>query len=414
MTCIICDTTPLTPSQKVACPFCECSACIPCWKRFLTGIEDDAHCMFPECRKAFDREVLLQLFPRSFVNGKHKAHRQDVLFNREMSMMPSTSPYVKQEIDRRENLRVLVRLKEEKMDLKRKLFELERTIHVVQDGLTPPLEDKAVPFVQKCGDEDCRGFVSSRWVCGTCSKSTCSDCHRIREPGHACDPSETETVKLLRTDSRKCPQCATFIFKIDGCDQMWCTNCNTPFSWRTGRKINGTIHNPHYYEFVRRNGALQREHGDTPCGGLPTLSELHSATRHLTRLQMERVWKAHRLVAHLENEEIPRFPTDPRVDSNVDLRVKWSLKEISDNDLKRALQKREKAMQKGRDIGLVLSMVHNVLTDRLRAFVQGGEDINEALDGVLQYANDALRTIARRYESTSMIFNVSSVRLETR
>jgi hypothetical protein len=34
---------------------------------------------------------------------------------------------------------------------------------------------------------------------------------------------------------------------------MWCTQCRKAFNWRTGR-IEADGHNPHYFEWLRRNG----------------------------------------------------------------------------------------------------------------------------------------------------------------
>ena len=31
---------------------------------------------------------------------------------------------------------------------------------------------------------------------------------------------------------------------VKNCDQMWCVQCHTAFSWKTGLKVNGVIHNP--------------------------------------------------------------------------------------------------------------------------------------------------------------------------
>ena len=160
-----------------------------------------------------------------------------------------------------------------------KMKELEEKIGLLREQLNEkaPTAEKS-KFVRKCADPECHGFLSSRWKCGLCDKWTCSDCHEIKAGGdhedgsdnkslddHKCDPNNVATVKLLSKDTKGCPKCQTMINHAGGCDQMWCTQCHTAFSWKTGQ-IETKIHNPHYYEWRRKNGGLAREPGDIVCG----------------------------------------------------------------------------------------------------------------------------------------------------
>ena len=63
--------------------------------------------------------------------------------------------------------------------------------------------------------------------------------------------------------------CTAAIFKISGCDQMWCTQCHIAFSWKTGQKVTGVIHNPHFYQWQRNNGGATQNPNAVHCGGIP-------------------------------------------------------------------------------------------------------------------------------------------------
>lgn len=48
---------------------------------------------------------------------------------------------------------------------------------------------------------------------------------------------------------------------VKNCDQMWCIECKTAFSWSKGTVEVGLVHNPHYYQWMRQNGGMPRNNG---------------------------------------------------------------------------------------------------------------------------------------------------------
>jgi hypothetical protein len=116
-----------------------------------------------------------------------------------------------------------------------------------------------------CHLESCEGILDDKWYCVLCGRTTCPMClEKKDDENHTCNKDTVESVKMMKTETKPCPRCKARIYKIDGCDQMWCTRCHTAFSWTTGN-IERRIHNPHYYEWLRsrsENGEIPRTDGD--------------------------------------------------------------------------------------------------------------------------------------------------------
>ena len=72
---------------------------------------------------------------------------------------------------------------------------------------------------------------------------------------HLCQPENIDSMKEIRQNCKPCPECKTRIYKMSGCDTMWCIKCSTGFNWNTGIIITDvkSLHNPHYVEFIRNN-----------------------------------------------------------------------------------------------------------------------------------------------------------------
>lgn len=112
-----------------------------------------------------------------------------------------------------------------------------------------------------CPNNNCNGFIEDSWKCGICNTKICQSCmiiinqKEINEKTHVCKESDLESVKLIRSSSKPCPNCRVRVTKSEGCTQMWCTNCNTAFDYNTLEIIkNKKIHNPHYFDFIKKNG----------------------------------------------------------------------------------------------------------------------------------------------------------------
>ena len=267
------------------------------------------------------------------------------------------------------------------------------------------LDQEKRQFVRACPYADCKGFLSTVWKCGVCENWTCPTCHEGKGPDkdaeHTCNPDNVATAELLSRDSRNCPKCAAMIFKINGCDQMYCTQCHTAFSWRTGRVETGTIHNPHYYEYQRANGTLQRNPGDIPCGGFP---DWHQVSRYITRASIfwTQVANTHRSYGHCQWALIPRYATN--ANDNRDLRIKFMIGDIDEDEFKRKIQQREKARQRKTDIRQVIEMYCAVLVDLFQKYVgdQDTDDLVTALDNLRVHVNSTLASVSKRYSNCAV------------
>jgi len=398
------------------------------------------------CRKAWSREILVGNFTQKFVSRVYKARREDLLLERERSLMPATQPYVEIEKEIRE---LAKRMTEKKVEialagekyisisnrplaivaaennihlefqasiirnanskdqakvvdaLRRDLEHLEWHTRALQNRLGGgALETEKRQFVRACPATECKGFLSTAWKCGLCDNWTCPECHEIkgaeREAPHLCDPNSVATAQLLARDSRNCPKCAASIFKIDGCDQMWCTQCHTAFSWRTGRIETHTIHNPHYYEFMRAHGGLARNPGDVPCGGLPSLHDIVNIVRR-SHPHYKYIENAHRMYGHT-GWILPRYTFNAQED-NRDLRIKLMIGDIDNAVFKTKIQQREKARHRKADIHQAIEMLRAVLVDLFQIFTRSGNisELVQSLVELREHYNSTLDSVSKRY-----------------
>lgn len=387
----------------VECPKCSFKACRSCVKTYLLGLpEVTPKCMSCSVRWSYD--FLAEVTDDKFHNQEYREHRAKVLMDRERSMLPETQEHVVRYIEKKkaedeiEKLTERIKLLEAKVKaLKARRHDLyARTIDI--EYRNPVVSNKAKRFIGHCVMRDCKGFLedNGKIQCGLCAQEACRDCRQKMDGEHKCNPDDVETAKLLSSTTKPCPKCSAPIFKTEGCDQMFCTLCHTAFSWRTGQLETGRIHNPHYYEFMRKqnNGVVPREQGDVVCGGLPNIRTVITKQTQLNIINSN-IDKSHEVSGHIRAIELPRYRVIPNGDANRDLRIKYLVNEIDEKVWLSNLKKRDKKNEKNSSIHLILSMFVDTVDTLISNFVQAttkreGEQIVEQLLNLRVYTNEQL------------------------
>ena len=403
--------------KPVECPYCDFAACNVCSKKYLTDGILDAHCM--SCKRAWNDEFLDLNFTKAFRTGPWKKHREKVLMERELSILPTRQLRVEATFKMREQEKKMAEFEVEQAKLNERKHQIERLrirYEAESQGRPPPAwtldakgkkEIEKTKFVMKCPDAECRGFLSTAYKCGTCQRYACSDCLEIKgkdkDTEHTCSEERKASVTLILKESRACPKCGERISKIDGCSQMFCTECHAAFDWNTGQLVNGVIHNPHYYEFLRKqgNGVAPRNAGDVPCGGVPTYYQLEHASRYMTGNQKTMLRAIHRVTAEIQDYELRRFQGNFNVEDNGDLGVKYLMREIEKEEMQKELVKRETKRLKHLAIRAVLELFLNTSIMMLNNLASHppksdeAQQIFEEFVNLKHYVNDSLLQVSR-------------------
>ncbi|UJR23701.1 hypothetical protein I4U23_026682 [Adineta vaga] len=90
---------------------------------------------------------------------------------------------------------------------------------------------------------------SEQWIyCEQCNKEWCWSCYAPSHPNETCRQFKKNHTQLdmwahaRRSDNhqrnaQRCPKCLIYIEKIDGCDHMLCSKCNSKFCYRCGSRM---------------------------------------------------------------------------------------------------------------------------------------------------------------------------------
>jgi hypothetical protein len=214
---------------------------------------------------------------------------------------------------------------------------------------------------------------------------------------------------------------------------MWCTQCHTGFDWRTGR-IETHIHNPHFFEWQRRNSA-NGEIPRTEIENIPNMNGCrneiinrmfpaivirlingYSNIRDNTLTPENKKKYTHKItniiqrLIHIRQVEVPHYNIN-YVDRNRDLRILYMRNKITKDELKVLLQRNSKKNDKNREISNVFELVINTIQDiifRIRnnlvnpdmetSFASKFTALEE-VEPIISYANECFKDIGKTYSS---------------
>ena len=256
----------------------------------------------------------------------------------------------------------------------------------VQNGKTKTKTN----FVNPCCNGECNGFLDENWKCNSCMNYSCNKCLEVigtkKGQKHVCNPDSVETAKLLKKETKPCPKCGTRIYKINGCDQMWCTCCHVAFSWNTGNIERGIIHNPHYYNFRRNGGAaVVRAPGDFVCGGMPDYGDIYDNANRVNsyfnrrkilnipntetpiRNILNSLLNFHNGLNHNQESTMRRLRENVNEDvDNRDLRYNLLSNKINTDEFKKKLSRRDGTRFKNQTVLHVFELLGAVCTENYR------------------------------------------------
>ncbi len=358
---ICCEKFNKSTHFPVNCPQCSHIYCRKCIKEYFLTIE------FPQCmncKKPWSYEYICSVLTKSFVMKEWEQHKRDILVDIEMGKIPDTISKMEAEKERNEKIENIYR------EISRLNIELQ------QLKFSTKVERKE--FKHPCPQNNCRGFLSTKWKCCICNVYVCKDCFEVLEEDHKCDEEKIKSINVIKKDSKPCPTCGARIHRLSGCNSMWCSNCKVGFDWVSGKIKQGDAGNPHYYEWLRdRNTAVNNEIESDVVENFECNNQLDydSISKMLkdqcVDSQIKRtVQLVLILVNEIRNHHLPRYSYRNDDNENEKLRRKYINNKIDKKTMKQYLGRLERKKEKNRVVYQILEMTTNVFVDLINRLVE--------------------------------------------
>lgn len=485
--CDVCVETFNKSSRKeIPCSTCNFKVCTGCFEQYQADNSGlyEVSCM--SCKQLWDDQFVREHIPQSIVK-RLTATTKKRLRDEETAFMPETQEYIEygriiETVKVDEYMDVVGKMTKAQFELARleitpmsdrnaktalrtQIDRYKASSHVLKDRIEywhrnkrmsryhkdiippamyeklfgndyHPFDDEAIAvssvpheptILCPCPVEECRGFVTRRThKCGICDHGVCGKCLMsvLEAEDHTCSEENVQTAEFVLKTSKPCPKCAARIHKIDGCDQMWCTHCNTPFSWKTGLEIKGgVIHNPHYYEWARNHERPDRP-ADQPLDNCEGLPERYHVSRHIKLVFkhafsfIKEVEDIHRRCVHYQQVEM-RGQNRENVDvfrKNFDIRMRWLKNDMTDKSFEATLHRRYKQQLINQRINQVYDLAVTLCSDVFHRLLRENNNTMEIRNTFLRefkeifvYVNTCFAKLEKVYQNKMPIVVVNNM-----
>jgi hypothetical protein len=407
------------------------------------------------CHAQFNLSFLVRNLNQSWTLTDYRTIMTANILSAELGKVPETLPYA--EAEKRKQALI-----KKNADIKSKIGELEVQLRKLHHSFTannylirgetvpdryrnaidatdPILVDTRKKFIMACPFQGCKGFLSTAYKCGLCEKYTCKDCLMVKSgDDHVFVESDKLSAKSIREDTKPCPKCHERIFKIDGCDQMFCMArdeagrvCEAVWSWRTGEETPGVIvHNPHAFALQRERGYVPRNAGDVHCGGMPEIHPILQLIRHIMKIFPEEVRSSlglqqfnsevqtlyRRLNEHVQYE-VPRYRNIVRRHPEVMRRnrISYILTSLSKEDFADLQYRTEKDYQKSLEMLHTLELISVCGIEMFQSLIQDTPSVvlyNDCMQAHPDYTHELIQNLRGKISNFHTVIDFCNEKLK--
>jgi hypothetical protein len=426
---ICCETLNQSNHKECICQKCNFSACKTCVRTYLGSTPNESHCM--NCKFEWSDTFVLSAVNKTYFHKDLRDQKKQKCFEIEKSKLADSQIEAKQFLIKEKSTNDIKDIDKKIKELRQQIEVLKQTKYEIAQSMRKKIVKEQKAFIMRCQAANCNGFVSKSYKCELCDKTTCSKCFIILTEDHECKADDIETASYIKQNSKPCPKCATRISRIDGCSQMWCTNCQTPFDWTSGLQLtNVVVHNPHYFQYLQQAnaGIMPRNPNDVLCGGMPDLARFRSFSsivlhdKDLQKCITTNVYNIYRFVGHIQQSIrtniIGQFDRD--VEST---RIKLIIGRITEEQFKEQIYKHYSIKNKRVVNNRLLETVHVVAVDLLQTYFkiyEPGQHMSsqdsyehsykliQEFTGIIDYFNDLQEQKTQLFKEKGIRININN------